>query len=489
METKTTSRIINIHHLIWEFIIQVTKWWWLIILITALGTGAGAGYAVMKNRGAAQQGIGEEMRNGETVTQAISELEFAHVYNAAMIYDKIQVQREVIDNSRWMLYDDMNKVVLTCIVALDIDIETPNNKFIWGCLNQFESNELYENAAKAAGEEIQAQYLKPFIYYAYKDSANFTLQITSYNEESAQQIKDAIVQYLQKYMNDQKKKWENACALYILDEQIINYTDMGIADNKAGLETTFSSLQDTLNATLLAMTNVEKGYYEVYLTAREEEGYTPGQELTFFVEEEEEINETESQQEEEVVLTPEELAQKRLRTDTILGFILGFCLSIAIILIKYCWASKLVNGEELVRMYGVPVLGIVTKTEKKQSRLEKILRAKQRRMLKEKDLEQIASEATIRLKLSFNEEDKIYITGTQAESSFGTLISAGKKQGISYIGGENMLGFSPEIAEINYAAAVLLVETEGVSNYKEIDKEIQILREAGKNICGVVILA
>jgi len=473
METKTTSRIINMHHLIWEFLIQVTKRWWFILLITVLGTVAGAGYAIVKNRASG----GVTTGNTTTVVPAISEMEFAHVYNASIIYDKIQEQREIIDSSRWMLYNDIEKVVLSCIFSLDMDQNNEDSRFVWGCLNQFECSELYEMAAQAAGEETKPQYLKENIFYEYQDNKNFKMQITSYDEQSAYKIKDAILKYLQKYVKTQEKKLQAECTLNILSEEMMQYDDMAIADNQANLRNTLVSWQEALDMALAGMTSVERSFYDVYLTAREQEGVVPGQELTASIDKE------------GANLAQQQLAQTRLRTDTVLGFVLGFCLSVAMILIQYCWASKLVNGEEITRMYGLPVLGIVTKTEKKQNSLEKFLRKRQRRVFGEKDLDQIASETTTRLKLSFNAEDKIYITGTQAEDSLRTLMYAGKKQGISYVGGENILDFSPDIAEINHAAAVLLVETEGVSYYKEIDKEIQILREAGKDICGVIILA
>jgi len=491
METKTTTRIINLHHLLWEFLIQISKWWWLILLITAMATLAGAGYATMKNKSEAGGGITEEVQ-GETVTAGITEIEFAHVYNAANIYDKIQQQKDIIENSRWFLYDDMKKIVLTAVCYIDMNgAENLENRPVWICLNQFEGDELYNAAAQAIGEETKAQFLRENIGYGYKDTNNFYIQITSYDRESAERIETAVLEYLREQMKTMKEEIQAECSIEVLSQECIDYVDMAIGDNKANLRNTLASLQTALNDTLAGMTNIEKGYYTEYLTAREKDGYVPGQELTFFVEAEidPEILAEQAANAEKVELTPEELAAKRLRTDTFLGFILGLCLSLGAILVKYCWSSKLMNGEELNRMYGIAMLGTVTETERKQRRLEKIMRRRQRRLAQEKDKQQIASEATARLRLQFDEKDKIYISGTQAQEEIETLIEAGEKQGITFVSGKNILEFSPELAEVNHAAAVLLVEKERVSNYRDIDKEIQVLREAGKKICGAIILS
>lgn len=175
--------------------------------------------------------------------------------------------------------------------------------------------------------------------------------------------------------------------------------------------------------------------------------------------------------------------------DTCLGFILGVCCACGYFIIKYCWAEKLVNGEELTGMYGVPILGCFI-DEKKREGIYFWFLKKQKKSFDLKEQSQECREIIARLCLRFSKEDRIYLVSTYqgGEKFENLLIEEAKKQGITLVKGTNLSRKNLEYSELKNSDQVLFIEKEGVSKYQDIDKEIQLSYEAGKKVCGAVIV-
>lgn len=473
METKITgkaTRMIQLPHLLWNFLLQLALKWKFVLFIILIGTLAGAGYATLKN-------ISEEKVNTSvSATVSVTGEEMGHVLSVAKAYDKIEVQRKYNEQSVWMKCRDMEKSVATAVFYLNTGDGNLNSQITDVYLNKFEGEDVYQKVAEDLGEEVEIQYLKEMLWYGRLDNIIFKITVTSWSQESAKAMLSSVKEYLDSCRGELEEQFAVDCEIKLLSEECTDVLDTGIRDRKQGAETTLVNLQTSYAEALETLTANERDYYDLYMNVRNSGDYALGQELT---------KDTAGA----AAAVQNEFASLRLRTDTMLGLILGFCCACAVFIIRYCWSSRLVNGEELSRMYGIALMGTAL-SDRKRKKVESWILKKQKKTAKIKNFEGECREIVARLRLQFSENDKIYLSGTQVEQAdyVQLLAEEGKKQGISFIEGKNILENSSDISEIREATAVLLIETEGVSEYHEIEKEICILRESGRNICGAVII-
>ncbi|WP_026508722.1 hypothetical protein [Butyrivibrio sp. MC2013] len=86
--------------------------------------------------------------------------------------------------------------------------------------------------------------------------------------------------------------------------------------------------------------------------------------------------------------------------------------------------------------------------------------------------------------------NKLVISGMADENSISELISklADKLSGYEIIHGENMAGSPAAIAAISDCRAVILVEGRDKSSFKDIDKELRIIRDLEADLIGVILV-
>ena len=329
---------------------------------------------------------------------------------------------------------------------------------------------------------MRVEYLREGIAYSVPAGGILRLEITSYSKEKAQEWLDQI----EKILKMQKKGLEKETGISFRIKKVyknnIEVFDSGIADRQRASMTNITTAQTNYDNAVAALPYNQKYYLEFYLQSRNDENYVKGQSFQREIPVEKPVEETTAGGtpiEEEVPLTEEEreeLFQKRLKTDRVLGAILGGFAVCLFFILKYVYSPILMNTEELSMMYGLPILGGINVSKKGKKK-------------ENKDIDNIEEYRKIIARIGIQDVrgEKIYITGTQVNESYmELLVQEGKKQDILFISGKNFMENSNAMIELRDCDSVIFLEKEGISKYAEIEEELKICKESNKKIIGVV---
>ena len=410
----------------------------------------------------------------------VTEEEFTNIYSIASVYDSIQNQKDYSKQNIWMKCQNFIKGTAKAVYQIQADTDLEKSQIATLYTDILANNEIYNEIASQEG--MRVEYLREGVGYSIPAGGILRLEITSYSKEKAQEWLDQI----EKILKVQKKGLEKETGISFRIKKVyksnIEVFDVGIADRQRASITNINTAQTNYDNAVAALPSNQKYYLEFYLQSRNDEDYVKGQSFQREIPVEKPVEETttaEGTPIEEVPLTEEEreaLFEKRLRIDSILGFIFGGFVVCMVFVLKYVYSPILVNIEELSMMYGLSILGGV-KVSKKGKKKEN------------KDIDNVEEYRKIIARIGMQDVrgEKIYITGTQINESYMKLLEQeGEKQDILFIPGKNFMKDSNAMIELRDCDAVIFFEKEGISKYIDIEEEVRICKESNKKIMGVV---
>lgn len=465
-----TVRYINLPHLFWYFLQQIVTKWYLFLIVILAGTIAGAGYATMKNvrMNNLQNDIGRYL--------SVSEEEFASVQAAAKLYDDLEEQKEYNEQSILMKCGNLMAAQASALYQAETGDEYKNHQIAAVYESLFYGDELYQWVVKDIGEDLDVKYLREVFEVTDLEGGLFEIKVISFSIENAEEM----LQSVKEYLNEKKKQIEETMKfeydITLLNEVSSEGIVEDLKEKKDVAETSLVSLQAEYDDAVATLSINAQKYFYLYLEERFNKDYIEGGEL--LLSESFDMPEIENN-----------LAKRRLMIDTVLGFVLGVCCICGYFAINYCWSLKLVNGEELINMYGLNVYGYFIE-EKKRKKVPFWFLKKQKKGYVLKTPSAECKEVIERLKLKFSGEDRIFLVSTcdGADLYEDLLEEEGKKQGIRLVKGGDILKTPFALEELKKSDYVFFIEKEGVSKYEDINKEIQFACEAEKRIIGIMVI-
>lgn len=176
----------------------------------------------------------------------------------------------------------------------------------------------------------------------------------------------------------------------------------------------------------------------------------------------------------------------------VLGGVLGAFMVVFFICIAFLMSDKMVNEKELKRRYGLMVLGVFRREEKKQAFsfidkwLDRMEGVSERTMEAGQTYEVIAANA-----LNYTEDVKnVLLVGTveagmleAVQNSLTALLP-----GINLTVGGNMAKDAKAIKKAASCDAVIVIEKRNKSLFSSIEQELDLVRSLNKKILGCIVL-
>lgn len=477
---ETVKRSINTKHLFWK----VMERWKLILIAAVIGCIAGTGYAVLKQKMEDKKLQADETQKLVMTEITVTEEEFANVYSMASAYDSIQAQKDYSKQNIWMKCQNFIKGTAKAVYQIQAETDLEKSQIATLYTDILGNNETYHEIASQEG--MRVEYLREGIGYSIPAGGILRLEITSYSKEKAQEWLDQIEKILKMKKKGLEKETGISFRIKKVYKSNIEVFDAGIADRQRASMTNITTAQTNYDNAVAALPSNQQHYLEFYLQSRNDENYVKGQSFQKEIPvEEPPVEDTTvaggTPIEEEVPLTEEEreeLFQKRLKTDRVLGAILGGFAVCLFFILKYVYSPILMNTEELSMMYGLSILGGINVSKKGRKK-------------ENKDINNIEEYRKIIARIGIQDVrgEKIYVTGTQINESYMELLAQeGEKQDILFISGKDFMKDFNAMIELRDCDSVIFLEKEGVSKYMEIEEEVKICKESNKKIIGVVMV-
>ncbi len=181
----------------------------------------------------------------------------------------------------------------------------------------------------------------------------------------------------------------------------------------------------------------------------------------------------------------------------LLGAFLGFFLVCVWIVCKRLFTVRLQSSEEICSLYNARLLGSITiKSQKRHflSVIDNTFLAVKNRRKKKLSVEQQIMRIVTNVVLSCKKEgrEKVYMTGSEYESADMPTLDKIKKelveQGVQVKEGGNIFYDAESLKQATEIGTILFIEQTGKSIYDEIYNELNLAKEQGNQILGVVVL-
>lgn len=173
---------------------------------------------------------------------------------------------------------------------------------------------------------------------------------------------------------------------------------------------------------------------------------------------------------------------------TILGCIAGGVLSVMWFCVAFLFGNKVNSAEELKRRLGVKILGNTMQEKEKNCKIDSFLRRMDGRMTENTD----ANYALIgeRILTCIEDNKTALISGNIENEETQKLISQLRKNtvGAELIECGSILKNADAVRNLRENRNVILVEVCGLSSYKQIIKELEMIREANAELIGCIVV-
>ena len=300
---------------------------------------------------------------------------------------------------------------------------------------------MIEKIKEKTGEDIEDRYLKELITIeALPDTQTMKISICADAEELANQIADVLEQETENYCSQLQSKYgqfevsgANRIQNSILDESVFELQQTKIAS--------VSTLRTQMDAIGNDFTENQKTYYEALVKN----------------------DETSDEKFEGKIISKRYI---------ILGFVLGFIVFIAYVVLRYLMQKAIRNRSDLQDLYHIYTFG-VTNNKDGYEGIEKIAK-------------QIVACATT------NGIHKIGLIGTDdtenTEKFLKTLEKRLKNEKIESLCGVGIENISYVLQNVGSAGYVVLVERKDGSLFEDVEKEISMCEKCNIQILGNIII-
>lgn len=465
------EREISLQELIWKIILG---WRFLLVsavIFTVLLTAVG----YLKNLTSYQ-----EEQNPSSQTKVPQDYEFTEedlhqIRTAELLMNSISKNREYLEESILMNLDPYEEQVLILQYYVDSDYQfnytkdnrTDYSSAVTTAYSEYMKNgELAKKITKSLKLDLNAKYLNELIFIdVSKTDGIFCIEVLYPDKNVLSEIAKVIKEELNNQTAGISEK-VGSHSLTLFSENITVKTDMDLVNRQ-------KASRDMLNA------------YDAQLNSLKASMSTEQLEQL-------KLSDLDGDQ------TPEEMTQVEplgmsvtLLKYVILGFSVGLFFATIWLVCQMLFNDKLQTSDELMEIFSLRLFGTL-QSQKKVSGFDKILldikNRHKKQLTSEESLDILVS--NIELTCRNKKISQIYLTGTEIERAdvelIQQIIDRLKHAEIEVIYGENICYRSASLRKLVEVGTAVIVEEAQISIYKEIAKEIMIIREQEVDIIGCI---
>ncbi|MCR5726953.1 MAG: oligosaccharide flippase family protein [Lachnospiraceae bacterium] len=412
----------------------------------------------------------------ETWKGMLFEAQLSAINDCASIKELIADTDNYIKNSIYMQIDSYNLDYVNKIYQVSSDIEGLAGQLLPVYVQNTQDGSLVEELASRMNWKDQNLVYSDITYIYALNGVQFQVTVYARSNEEAQNISstlDAIITELCNLYNP----IYGSHRIDVIDTVIGQKADLNMGNTQNGVQARQASYVSQLNSLVYSFmgTPAQYNYYN-YLEASGNTG-------NGFVEAYLDPNK-------EKIGAP---ANSKIR-NIILGVLGGMVLGALIILGMLLANGKLIKTEEMAGIFGLAYAGCLVR-EDKLFPVDKLLKKLYLRNDGPYSIETRAALAASKIAAMCRAEntEKIAIIGThmrKAESrSIETLVKILKKSGIGVDTVGNMMENIQVSDEVMKCKNVLIAESVNRSSYKDIEKELAVLKGCDVNILGSICIA
>lgn len=182
----------------------------------------------------------------------------------------------------------------------------------------------------------------------------------------------------------------------------------------------------------------------------------------------------------------------------VVGAILGFLVACTWILLKILLSARLLNSNEISKMYDLRILGELNSDGKKKRfghKIDECIVKTKSRNKKQISQEQKVDNMVCNIGVTCQKQEiqSIYLTGSEFEciepALIAKIVSGLEQMGIAVKSGTSIIYNAESLKSIVDLGSAVFIEKTGTSLYKEIADEVTLAKEQKINILGAIIVA
>lgn len=465
------EREISLQELIWKIILG---WRFLLVsavIFTVLLTAVG----YLKNLTSYQEEQNPSSQTKVPQDYKFTEEDLHQIRTAELLKNSISKSREYLEDSILMNLDPYEEQVLILQYYVDSDYQfnyTKDNRTDYSSAvttaysEYMQNGELAQKIKKSLKLDLKAKYLNELIFIdVSKTDGIFCIEVLYPDKNVLSEIAEVIKEELNNQTAGISEK-VGSHSLTLFSDNITIKTDMDLANRQKASRDMLNAYDAQLNSLKASMSTEQ--LEQLKLSDLDEDQ------------------------------TPEDMTQVEplgmsviLLKYMIFGFAVGLFLAAIWLVCQMLFNGKLQTSDELVDIYSLRLFGTL-QNQGKVSGLDKVLVG-----IKNRHKKQLSSEesldilvSNIELTCKNKKISQIYLTGTEIEKADSELIQQIidrlKHAEIEVIYGENICYHSASLRKLVEVGTAVIVEEVQISIYKEIAKEIMIIREQKVDIIGCI---
>ena len=432
-----------------------------------------------QNQKISEESSSEKLSLEELWTQ-LTDREATALKEAQYIQNQIEEKEEYKQNSIYINLDPYAENSISLLYYIDTNyIININNDILQDNVSAL--REAYvsyincfgiqEGLQKAIDWDIEDAYINELVRVKDVSSENtqFVVYVSGADMDQAVELAEEVAKLIQAYQPVLEEKIGEH-DLILIDSYRSIVIDESLASKRNDLDNSIVSLQKNLDKLIAEFSDAQ-----LRILQQGEEDIT-----------DQAINETINSKE----------ARKRpgiSKKFIILGILIGLFVGCGLIILQYIFSGRMRSIDELQKIYGIRIFGIMAEKEKKKPLafvdhlLDKVSHKENWTLQEQREL------ILTNLKVTCKKENikKIFVTSSlhvneKERSLIEHLLSGLKESGIEVKFGENVMRNSKSFEQMADIGNVVIIEEENVSKYRMFEKEISLCMEQSAAVLGVI---
>lgn len=317
----------------------------------------------------------------------------------------------------------------------------------------------------------------------------FRVTISHYDDEMCRKLLQTVIDYIDSKHSSLTEKW-GAHDVTVLDQWIGSISDRAVLNAQTSAEKSILDSRSTIFNSQNAFSE-EEWYYYSLLTSGKLSGNPRETHVRLLAS----------------VTDPEDIATVISAgispspgvsaKHVLIGMVLGAFVYMFWILVRYILEGKVQAADRLDELYGIPQLGYIPDDGSKRRPLSFVdqrilaLRYRNRRKLSQTEALKLTA-AMVKMAAQREQMNEVCFVGCDIKGNTlqicRQLRDMLEKENVAVHVLDNMLYDVESMEKVRAVKGVVLVETEGVSPYAEIGREIEMSKRQGAGVLGGIIV-
>lgn len=470
-------------------LISCIRRWRGILIAAAIGAVIACAVKYQADVSAAEAAINNQIEaaNAPEITveyleEKLGESQVASVQNALDHWNYIERKNDYMEHSVWF---NLNAYAVDAVfLTYQVSAEHPA-AVINDCKRFATGEEMVNGITQDLGLSLESQYVLELLSISASDNTTcFTVRVYAENAESCALLADSVDKQMKNYAASFSADGTQI-SLKERDAQVV--VDAALAGTQAGHTGEINNMLNTFNGYMQGLGEEQHTLFELLVKENAVTSLFAGESG------EEETPEGEKGTPVEIDTTIHVRPSVRM---AVIGFAAGAIAAYAVFMLLYTVSKNIHGTDEVKYLFGIPVFGTVNTITVGKKRLfgktdlmlDRLLRGK--KYLSYEEELSLAAEK-IRVYCDKQERKEIYACGVSAKNipadcldKLAGLLAA---DGIAMTYGSDVCRDKEAIKKASETGGVLLVEADEKTGCGEIAKELNICRQSGIEVIGVIL--